>query len=381
MVGFILNGWMKGIDEVGLSKFYTVDADYSPLYLFVIALLSLLPKGNMTTINGYTFDLNRMYYLKSFYFLVDILMALSVYLIIRHITKDKVKSCIGYCITICLPVQFANSALWGNCDCLYFTCFLYVIYSILKKRSHTAWFFFGLSLSLKMQSVFILPFLVYLMLNGKLKVYPIYMAIVALFLSFLPTYCCGASFTEPFRYFSEQIGGYSQLTLGCANFWKFFSAINMDSSSSPLNQASLYIGLLLIGLLTAIVYLRKVNLTDKNIVLVSAFLIGIVPYFLPHMHERYFYSLDVLLVLYALLYEGKKRYFVVPLMQVSSAIAYFHYLSGFKIYIFDILKEDSVTIASLINLFLLTMLFTDIMRLEQRKEESKDDILTDHLLD
>ncbi len=380
MVGFILNGWMKGIDTVGFSKFYTINSDYSPLYLFFIAVLSLLPKGNNVTINGYTYDLNRMYYVKSFYFLVDILMAVGVYLLLRHITKDKFKATIGYCITLCLPIQLVNSALWGNCDCLYFTCFLYVIYAILKKKSHLAWFFFGLSLSLKMQSVFILPFLVYLMLNGKLKFYPIYMAVVALFLSFLPSYICGAAFREPFRYFYEQVGGYSMLTLGCANFWKFFSAVNRDNPSSPLNQASIYIGLLLIGLFTAIVYLRRVKLTDRNIVLVSVFLIGIVPYFLPHMHERYFYSLDVLTILYALLHTEKKRYFIIPLMQVSSAIAYYHYLSGStNIYIFDILKEDCVTIASIINLFLLTLIFTDIMKFDQQEEEDNSDILTNHL--
>ncbi len=383
VVGYILNGWMKDIENAGFRNFYKVNSDYSPLYLFILACFTLLPRGEKISINGYSYYINDMYYVKSVYFLMDILIALGIYLIIRHITKDKVKATIGYCIALLLPVQFTNSALWGNADSMYFCCFIYCIYFLLKRKDHLVWFFFGLSLSLKMQSVFILPFLFYVMFSGRLKFYPIYMAFVALMLSFTPSYICGAGFQEPFHYFVAQVGGYSQLTLGCANFWKFFSAVNMDSSSSPLNKASVFIGLSMILLFTAIVYIRKIRLTDENLVYTACFLIGIVPFFLPHMHERYFYSLDVLLLLYAILKKDKKRYFLVPLMQISSGIAYYHYMSGFSIYLIDILKEDSVTLAAIINLVILSILFMDLMSLEHtplRKDDKNKDILTQDLL-
>ncbi len=383
VVGYILNGWMKDIENAGFRNFYKVNSDYSPLYLFILACFTLLPRGEKISINGYSYYINDMYYVKSVYFLMDILIALGIYLIIIHITKDKVKATIGYCIALLLPVQFTNSALWGNADSMYFCCFIYCIYFLLKRKDHLVWFFFGLSLSLKMQSVFILPFLFYVMFSGRLKFYPIYMAFVALMFSFTPSYICGACFKEPFHYFVAQVGGYSQLTLGCANFWKFFSAVNMDSSSSPLNKASVFIGLSMILLFTAIVYIRKIRLNDENLVYTACFLIGIVPFFLPHMHERYFYSLDVLLLLYAILKKDKKRYFLVPLMQISSGIAYYHYMSGFSIYLIDILKEDSVTLAAIINLVILSILFMDLMSLEHtplRKDDKNKDILTQDLL-
>ena len=89
IVGYILNGWMKSIESVGFNKFYSIDADYSPLFLFIIAIFTCLPKGNEVSINGYTFYSNWMYYVKSVYFLMDILIALGIFLIIKEITKDK----------------------------------------------------------------------------------------------------------------------------------------------------------------------------------------------------------------------------------------------------------------------------------------------------
>ncbi len=363
MVGYILNGWMKQIQEVGFSKFYSIDADYSPLFLFIIAIISLFPGGENVSINGYTFAPVHMYMLKSIYFISDIFMAIAIYLIIRHVTMDKIKATIGYCVLLILPTQYINSALWGNCDTVYTCFFLYSIYFILKRKDYLVWFFFGLALSLKMQSIFILPFLVYLCLSRRLKFYPVFMAVFAVLISFLPAYCCGAGFTQPFTYFSKQLNGYDNLTLGCANFWHLINITGMDSSTTPLNGASTWIGLVFIFFFCALIYMRNIRLTDENILYVATFLIGIVPFFLPHMHERYFYSMDVLILIYALL-SHKKRHFLIPLMQISSLIAYYHYMTDFSKYSIDVMGEDSVSIAAIINLFILGLTLYDLMKLD-----------------
>ena len=48
-VGYILNGWMKEIEEAGFKNFYTINSDYSPLFLFIIGCFTLLPKGERVT--------------------------------------------------------------------------------------------------------------------------------------------------------------------------------------------------------------------------------------------------------------------------------------------------------------------------------------------
>lgn len=350
--------WMKDIKEVGFVNFYKVDSDYSPLFLFIVGLYTFLPQGELITVNNLSFYQNWPYYVKGTYFIVEILIAIGIYLVIRTITKDKKSAWLGYIIYLCLPVQFFNSAIWGNADSLYFLCFIYVLYFILIEKDWLAYFFIGVCFGIKLQAVFLLPFVVYLIISGKLKFYNVYAILVGLIATFIPAYLCGASILEPFTFFAKQIGGYSKLTLGCANIWHL---INFKSGALQTVQvgATLF-GLLLIGLFTAIIFARKIKLDKDAILLVAVFLISICPMFLPHMHERYFYALDVLIMVYCLV--TKKQYFLIVLMQLSSGIAYHNYLAGR--HFFEFLGEDSVNIAVWINVAVLIILFYNILKLQ-----------------
>ena len=67
-VGYVLN-WMGEIKENGFTSFYSTTADYSPIYMFMIAILSLLPAGKHVNINGYEFYQNQLIYIKTVYHL------------------------------------------------------------------------------------------------------------------------------------------------------------------------------------------------------------------------------------------------------------------------------------------------------------------------
>ena len=369
VIGYVFK-WMASIKEVGLANFYTVQSDYSPLFLFLVGLYTLLPTGELITINNYTFYQNWMYYVKGTYFLIEILIAFGIYLLIKEITGSKKSAWLGYIIFLCLPVQFFNSAVWGNSDTMYFACFVYILYCLVKGKDGWAFFLTGVCLGLKLQAVFVLPFIVYLIVSGKLKFYKITFIPLGLFATFLPAYFGGATFVQPFKFWVEQIGGYSLLTLGCANVWHL---INLNGEA--VNQFAVggaVIGLLLIGLFTAIVFARKIKLTKENLLTVAVFLIGVCPMFLPHMHERYFYAIDVLIVVYCLI--NKKHYWLIVLMQLSSGIAYHNYLAGRHFII--ALGEDSVHIASWINIFVLTFIFCQVLKLPS--EGSLQDFAEDY---
>ncbi len=357
VVGYVFK-WMKDIKTVGFGSFYTVQSDYSPLFLFIIGIYTLLPSGELIKIGSHTFYENWMYYVKGTYFFVEILIAIGIFLVIKTITNDKKYAWLGYVTFLCLPVQFFNSAVWGNADTMYFACFIYVIYFALRGKDGLAFFITGISFGLKLQAVFILPFLVYMLVSGKMKFYKLIFAPLGLFATFIPAYLFGAGLFEPFKFFSEQINGYKKLTLGCANIWHLINlrAKNLETFESG---ATIF-GLLLIGLFCAIVFARKIKLNNEAILLVATFLISIVPMFLPHMHERYFYSLDVLILVYCLV--AKKHYFLIVLMQLSSGIAYHNYLAGRHFIISW--GEDSVNIASWINIAVLCVLFYDVLKLE-----------------
>lgn len=368
VVGYVFS-WMKQIQSIGFKNFYKVEADYSPLFLFITGLFTYLPKGNEEMYGNQLYYSNWMYYLKSIYFLMDVLIAFGLYLNIKHLTNSKFKAFLGYIIFLCLPVQFFNTAIWGNSDSMYFACFIYIIYFILKKKDGWAFFLLGVALGLKLQAVFILPFIVLLLVKREMRLHKFVMVPLGLLATFIPAYLCGASFVEPFLFFGRQVGGYSKLTLGCANIWHLINV--PDRYLDLFNRGSTVFGLLLIGLFVAIVYLRNIQMTDKNKFYIGVFLIGIVPMFLPHMHERYFYSLDVLILAYCLI-KGKK-YYLIPLMQLSSGIAYHNYLAGY--HFIKALGEDSVHIASWINIAILTVIFLDLMKLETINKSKEEELI------
>lgn len=359
VVGYIFR-WMNDIEEVGCENFYTIDSDYSPIYLFFISLLTLIPKGAQMNISGYVFNLNWMKALKGVYFIFDIILAIAVYLIIKKLSDSKNKAVIGYLIMTALPVQFINSAVWGQSDCIY-ACFLvFSLYFALQEKGSLSFLTFGFALANKLQAIFLAPFLVYMLLQRKIKFSAIIYTPIAVLSTFLPAYFCGASFTEPFAFYERQFNGYSELTLGCPNFWDLFSF--RDSAAEIIDRGALYIGLLLIGVAFAIVWLRFIHNSAENLLNIAVFLAGITVFFLPHMHERYFYLVDILVVIYALI-KGK-RYYLILLMQMASGIAYYGYISG-KHYI-GAWGDDSLHIATFIVIAVLSILFYDLLKAKRR---------------
>jgi Gpi18-like mannosyltransferase len=116
---------------------------------------------------------------------------------------------------------------------------------------------------------------------------------------------------------------------------------NFSSSALTYNAASFYqwlpnnlpgfwkwIGIALAGLsiggIGLLVWKSEQPLTKAVLLKVALAFALVIPFFLPEMHERYFYLADVLSIIYAFYFP---RYFYVPvIMQVSSLIAYAPYM-------------------------------------------------------
>jgi len=356
--------WMIQIDQVGFSNFYTINSDYSPLFLFVLAIMTLLPKGKQINVDNYYFDFyeNRMIYFKTMLFVFAIAFAIGMYFLAKEITKDKTKATFAYILATILPSLFVNSTIWGNADIIYVTFLLYSFYFAIKGKSELAFVFFGLAFANKLQAIFILPFLVYLLFKRKLKLWNIILVPLVYFATFLPAFFFGASLGEPFKYLTRQFQGQSNLTYGAATIWKFFE---FDNISATLRNNAPWISILGIGGVLALLLLRNPKIEKKeDMFKVGIFLTMVTIFLLPRLHERYFLIVDCLLIIYALI--DKKKIYLLILMQVSSAIVYYHYLARYGKYLFDILGEDVVTIASLINLFIIVIMGYDIMRIDHK---------------
>jgi Gpi18-like mannosyltransferase len=87
-------------------------------------------------------------------------------------------------------------------------------------------------------------------------------------------------------------------------------------------------GMLLAGLaalgVIAQTYLSRER-SPRQLVLLSLLSVVAVPYFLPHMHERYFYLVDVISVLYA--WYRPQAWYVPVIIVTASLFAYLPYLA------------------------------------------------------
>ncbi len=143
-----LNSWYLEVTTPGpgIDSLLAYTGDYPMPYAFMIWLLGKLP-------------IPFLYSLKMVNTLFDFIMAVLIGKITAYFKPENKNSfCLGYCITLLLPNVIINSAFWGQCDGLY-TMFLFAaFYCWLQKKYPAMMIMFGLAFSYKLQSVFLLPF-------------------------------------------------------------------------------------------------------------------------------------------------------------------------------------------------------------------------------
>ncbi len=115
--------------------------------------------------------------------------------------------------------------------------------------------------------------------------------------------------------------------MSAPNFYQWFPAD--EALLSLLTPAALMFAVAAVFLLIVVTYKIRVPITGGSLIelgLVSALLL---PYFLPRMHERYFFVADVLSIVFAFYYP---RFFFVPIgIGLISFFAYVPFLFEFAI--------------------------------------------------
>ena len=230
---------------------------------------------------------------------------------------------------------------------MYVALVVWTVWLLLRKHPVLAMIPLGFAISIKLQSVFFLPVLIYMWLAKEFKLRNMLIIFLVIFSTFLPSYLAGAQFAMPFKMYYEQITSiYSNANYGAGSMYAFFEMAKFEDG---INKGGVFLAFTFIGIALLILYHYQVPATKKNLVFVSVLFSLLSPFVLPHMHERYFYMADVFLIIYVIIY--RRKYLFAALMSFSSVITYTHFLTGE--YIFKFLGTDSVRLAALINLGLL----------------------------
>lgn len=284
-------------------------SNYNVPYLYLLILATYLPIKEIVAV-------------KAISIVFDYLLAFFVYRIVQLRYKRFAVSIFAAIVVVLLPTIWMNSALWAQCDAIYATLSVGGVYFLLKKRLWWACLFFGLAISFKLQAIFLFPLLFVLLIRRRIAIKHLLLIPVVYAVLLIPALLAGRGIQSLLLIYSEQAGQYPNLPGDAPDLFQWLPS----SSYGPWHYAAILLVGAIILLISYLVLVSRKPLTDSlQIKLAFAFVL-IVPFFLPTMHERYFYLADVLSLIYAFFFP---RYFALAILeQISSLFSYALFLYG-----------------------------------------------------
>lgn len=310
-----LHPWMIAIKQGGgISALGKQVGDYNVLYQFLIAIGSYIP-------------INDLYLYKGLSILFDFMLAIGVGLLVSNlVTKNKsMYFSLSYAVILILPTVFFNSALWAQCDSIYTTFVIFSLVCLLQRKYNYSFILLGVAFAFKFQTIFILPFyLVLYLVNRKIYLYHYLLTILTFWLCGLPAYLEGRSVFSPFLIYMQQAGEYKLLFMHFYNFTGLLGAeannfINYKLLSNTL--ILLTVAILAIGL---IMFITKYSPKPILILGLATWTVYTCVMFLPTVHERYSFMVDILLIVLAFI---NKNYISISILEIlNSFMSYTVYL-------------------------------------------------------
>ncbi|MET0235513.1 MAG: hypothetical protein ABW224_12790 [Kibdelosporangium sp.] len=295
----------------GFSALRFQFADYNVPYLYLLTILTYLPVPVLAGV-------------KMISILFDLLLAYYAYRLVALKYPRGWQPVLAAVVVVLLPTVVVNSSMWAQCDSIYAAFGLGGVYYAVRSRPWLACVFFGLALAFKMQIVFLFPLLVILVLLRKVPWAGVVVVPGVVLLLDGPALLAGADPGQLLSVYTDQVGEYTQLTLNAPNVYQF---LDITTTSDAWRTGGILLtGLLVLAVILGVVFLR-VTMTVGRVVLLAAAFAILVPFFLPAMHERYFYLADVLSVV-AAFYFPRRLWPVPVLVQFASFFSYLPFLFG-----------------------------------------------------
>jgi Gpi18-like mannosyltransferase len=306
---FTLTRWLAFIDSHGGYRALRHNfADYNVPYLYVLVVIHYLPMSELLAIK-----------LVSVAF--DVVIGWYCYRIVALRYRPAVGVAAGL-MAVLLPTVVANGAVWAQCDVIYSAFCVAALYHLLGREPYIAALLFGFAFALKLQAVFVFPLLLVLVLLRMLPRRAVLLIPVVYGAAAFPAWLLGRSGRDLLTIYVSQAGGYSDLTLNAPSVFAWFS---VGRDADLLNRAGvLFAAVVALFLALAIVFAGR-PLAPGTIVTTAAMFSVTVPFFLPRMHERYFFLADVLTLL-AAFYRPRELWWTPIAVQIASFNSYVPFL-------------------------------------------------------
>jgi Gpi18-like mannosyltransferase len=296
-------GW-RGLDqEIG---------NYNAPFLYLLALTLYLPGATLIKI-------------KLVWVAFDVVLAFFTYKIVALRRPGWRLPAIAALIMLFLPTVAINASFYGQTDAMWAAFALAGVYYLLRDKPWWAVSMCTVALAFKPQGIFIFPLLGLLVLLGRLPWKSLLAAPLVYVALDLPAILLGRDPIELLTLYDpgRQAVHAPGLT---SNAPSVFAFLPVSSRIDTLRSIGYVLTAALILGLYYVLVVRRARLDRDQLVTAATVFVILTPYFLPGMHERYFYLADVMTLVLAFY---RPRLWPVPLLvQAASFLAYQPFLFG-----------------------------------------------------
>lgn len=297
--------WYAAVQERGFAATGTAVSNYTPPYMYLLWLTAKVFPGVAPVIA-----------IKIPSVCFDFACAFFVHRIVALKFPGAREPWLASLVVLLAPTVVSNSGLWGQADSIYAAMLLGCVYCLMTGRAALAMIAFGLGLSIKFQTMFMAPALCALWLRRVIPFWALLLAPLMYAIAMVPAWFAGRPAFELATVYLTQSVTYHNLTKNAPTLYAWL----------PQSQYDFIVvaGLLLMVAIGCYfvwkVWKSKTPMTPTLIMQLCLLSLIMTPFFLPKMHNRFFYTADVLAIAYAFYFP--RQYYVAVAVSFASFFAY-----------------------------------------------------------
>ncbi len=343
--------WLKEISEKGFRALAGNFYDYAPAYMYFLVLAAQFGSKSMIAMK-----------LISVFF--DLMLAAVAGRIVYVISKRETWSMVAFSVVWLAPTVISNSSMWGQCDSIYCSFLLLTMLAFIRDKSRLAMICYGIAFAFKLQTLFWFPIILLLWLYKKIKTVDFIWVPLLYGISIVPAWIAGRPLGELLGVYFAQTGiDTNRLSMKYPNIYYIIGELNLPQWYNKAGKL-FAVAVILVFMVAVIHKLMNTRLTPELLLMLCYAQGSLALYFLPQMHERYGYFIEIVAIILGVLC---RRIFWVPVVHILvTFITYSYY------YNYSSPKNIPIFVLSLVMLALMLFMVYKTFTYQVKEEERNE---------
>lgn len=280
--------WMNEIAQKGFGALSESFYDYAPAYMYLLVIAA-------------QFGSRRMIAMKLISVFFDLLLAAAAGAVAYEVRKKETTAMMTFSVVWLAPTVISNSSMWGQCDAVYCSFLLLTVLFLIRQKSRAAMICFGIAFAFKLQTLFWMPVILLLWLFKKIKTWDFIWLPVIYLASIVPAWLAGRPFGELLQIYFAQVGiDTNRLSMKYPNIYYIIGELNLSGWYSDAGKL-FAVAVILLFMVAVIYKLMNTKLVPELLLLICYSQGALALYFLPQMHERYGYFIEIIAIILGIL--------------------------------------------------------------------------------